>query len=545
MYKNPLDRIVLNEELQEALGQSDRLIIPESRQQLIEMAVGYDARGYYEVVSEIPSNGKILEATVAKCKNGVVANYQDVYMSRRDPDAIINADDKPTDKVRYKDKYGEDFETLRKSTLKWLSSQHLIVMPFMAGGSKEHGYPAPLIAPENNAFFVTALVDLQGFIPASEVPDSFKPRSIIYLAPPFRHTHFGGKQVVLHNRLENMHEIFSYNLYPVPSAKKGVYGMLLTIGEEEGWITAHASTVKVISPYDNVITFMHEGASGGGKSEMIEEVHRQIDGEILLAVNTVTNGNFYFEMSDTCELHPVTDDMALCHPKLQKNNKKLVVQDAEACWFLRIKHITDYGMAPHYERLTIKPKEPLVFLNIDGVPGSTCLIWDHTLDEPGKPCPNPRVIMPRTFIPNNVDEPVEVDIRSFGVRTPPCTAENPSYGITGLFHVLYPALAWLRRLVAPRGYDNPSIIESNSGMSSEGVGSYWPFATERMVDQANLLLEQILNTLSTRYLLVPNQHIGAYRVGFPGQWITREYMARRGSARLRPEQKVPARCSLL
>ncbi|MFA6694215.1 MAG: DUF4914 family protein, partial [Bacillota bacterium] len=267
MYKNPLDRIVLNEELQEALGQSDRLIIPESRQQLIEMAVGYDARGYYEVVSEIPSNGKILEATVAKCKNGVVANYQDVYMSRRDPDAIINADDKPTDKVRYKDKYGEDFETLRKSTLKWLSSQHLIVMPFMAGGSKEHGYPAPLIAPENNAFFVTALVDLQGFIPASEVPDSFKPRSIIYLAPPFRHTHFGGKQVVLHNRLENMHEIFSYNLYPGPSAKKGVYGMLLTIGEEEGWITAHASTVKVISPYDNVITFMHEGASGGGKSE--------------------------------------------------------------------------------------------------------------------------------------------------------------------------------------------------------------------------------------------------------------------------------------
>ena len=222
-----------------------------------------------------------------------------------------------------------------------------------------------------------------------------------------------------------------------------------------------------------------------------------------------------------------------------------MVRDAEAGWFIRINHITDYGIAPHYERLTINPKEPLVFLNIDGVPNATCLIWEHTMDEPGKRCPNPRVIMPRKLIPNTVDDAVEVDIRSFGVRTPPCTADKPSYGIIGLFHVLPPALAWLWRLVAPRGYDNPSIIESGKGMTSEGVGSYWPFATGRMVDQANLLLDQILNTLSTRYLLIPNQYIGAYKVGFAGQWITREYMARRGSAKLRPEQQVPARCPLL
>jgi hypothetical protein len=72
--------------------------------------------------------------------------------------------------------------------------------------------------------------------------------------------------------------------------------------------------------------------------------------------------------------------------------------------------------------------------------------------------------------------PVEVDVRSFGVRTPACTKENPSYGILGLFHILPPALAWLWRLVAPRGFNNPSIIDSIE-MTSEGVGSYWPFAT--------------------------------------------------------------------
>lgn len=46
-------------------------------------------------------------------------------------------------------------------------------------------------------------------------------------------------------------------------------------------------------------------------------------------------------------------------------------------------------------------------------------------------------------------------------------------------------------------------------MTSEGVGSYWPFATGRMVDQANLLLKQIMDTPSTRYKLIPNQHVGA------------------------------------
>jgi len=46
-------------------------------------------------------------------------------------------------------------------------------------------------------------------------------------------------------------------------------------------------------------------------------------------------------------------------------------------------------------------------------------------------------------------------------------------------------------------------------MSSEGVGSYWPFATGRRVVQANLLLEQFRQSPSTRYILVPNQHIGS------------------------------------
>ena len=221
--------------------------------------------------------------------------------------------------------------------------------------------------------------------------------------------------------------------------------------------------------------------------------------------------------------------MALAHPSLQNKSGKLVVADAEYGWFLRVDHIVHYGTDPEVEEATIHPKEPMIFLNEDAVPGSTCLIWDHIEDAPGKPCPNPRVIMPRKVKKNIVNGVGEIDIRSFGIRTPPTTSDKPNYGIIGMFHILPPALAWIWRLVAPRGYANPSIIDNSSSamaMKSEGVGSYWPFATGKKVDQANLLLEQILNTPETRYILIPNQYIGCYKVGFAGEWATREYLSR-------------------
>jgi hypothetical protein len=143
-----------------------------------------------------------------------------------------------------------------------------------------------------------------------------------------------------------------------------------------------------------------------------------------------------------------------------------------------------------------------------------------------------------------VDEPVDVDIRSFGMRTPPCTRENPTYGIVGFFHILPPALAWLWRLVAPRGYDNPSITETK-GLSTEGVGSYWAFATGKRTVHANYLLEQFTSSPDTSYVLTPNQHVGAWKVGFMPQWLMREYLARRGHARFLPENVRPARCPLL
>lgn len=536
-------KLNLPEYVQDILSHSKGIIIPRTRAELLDLAMGNSDDAVFNVEYEVKDKGMVLEATVTKCKNGVVVNYTDDYMRRRDPDCLLVSDHKPTDKPRYQDVYHSEFEPLRKETFDWLKDQELIFFPFKSGGI-EYGYDSFLIAPSNAGFFAAGLADLQGFLNIDEIDWNFVPKAAVFLAPPFRHTHFNGKQIVIHNRLDDIHEVYSYNLYPGPSAKKGIYGVLLNIGEEEGWVTAHASTVKVITPYDNEIVIMHEGASGGGKSEMLEDIHKEMDGRAILGRNTVTGEKNYLVLGETCDLIPVTDDMALCHPKMQNESKKLVVKDAESAWFLRVDNIKCYGSSPQYEKISIQPDEPLIFLNLQGVPGATCLVWEHTLDHDGKPCPNPRVILPRKQVPKAIDEPVEVDVRSFGVRTPICTRENPSYGILGLMHILPPALAWLWRLVAPRGFNNPSIIDSQ-GMTSEGVGSYWPFATGKMVTQANLLLDQILNSSNTRYLLIPNQHVGAYEVSFMPQWVAREYISRRGSAKFKPDHLVEARCPLL
>lgn len=541
--KEQLCKLKLPKDVQKLLDGSKKITIPKTREELIELSFGPDKSDSFNVEYQVEGTGTVLEANVTRCKNGAVVNYPEDYMRRRDPDCLLVADEFDTDKPKYDDLYKDDFQPLRQGTFDWLTEQELIVVPFMAGG-EEYGYESLLIAPANAAFFACGIADLQCFLNLDTIQEGFTPKAIVFLAPPFRHTHFDGNQIVVHNRLEGMHEVFSYNLYPGPSAKKGIYGVLLNIGEHEGWITLHASTVRVITPYDNEIVIMHEGASGGGKSEMLENVYREPDGRILVGENLVTGEKNFMQLSETCKLKPVTDDMALCHPKMQNKSKKLVVKDAENGWFLRLDQIKSYGTDPHYEKIFTQPEEPLVFLNIQGVPKATCLVWEHTLDSDGTPCPNPRVILPRRLVPDIVNEEVEVDLRSFGVRTPSCTKENPTYGIIGMLHVLPPALAWIWRLVSPRGFNNPSITSSLE-MTSEGVGSYWPFATGKMVEQANLLLKQIKKASSTRYFLIPNQHIGAYKVGFMPQWIAREYIARRGSAKFKQEHLKEARCTLL
>jgi len=516
---------------------------------MYELALGPDGGPEFEVRFEAGGTS-VHEATVVRAKNGLAVNYVEDYMRRRDPNSMRIGDDLPSDKPRFADTYGKPFAPFRAKTLEWLGTQELIVVPFKAGGSV-HGYPSLAIVPLQAAFFAFALGDLQGWVTFEDV-GAFTPRALIVAAPPFRHTDFGGKQVVVHNRSETLHEIWSYNLYPGPSAKKGVFSVLLDIGQHEGWLTTHASSVQVTTPYENSTVIMHEGASGGGKSEMGQEMHREEDGRILVGVNVVRDEPYHITLSEVCSIAPVTDDMTLCHPSIQRDMGRMVVTDAEEGWFVRVDSLTEYGTDPTFERVAIQPPEPLLFLSLQGRADATVLPWEHSMDSNGKVTPNPRIVVPRRFIPNVVNEPREVDVRTFGVRMPLCTKQKPTYGVMGMLHIVPPSLAWLWRLIAPRGDKNPSIAEGAAdeatlklgGLVSEGVGSFWPFSTGTKVGGANLLLEQILRHERTRYVLVPNQHVGAYKIGFAAQWLAREYLARRGGGRIYRDQLVPARFPL-
>lgn len=497
----------------------------------------------FDVSYEVPGKGEVVEATVRRVKNGIAANYTEPYMRRRDPDTMAIADDQPTDKPLFKDKYGYEFSDLQEETFDWMKKQDLAVFFYFAG-RVNIGSLGIAIVPANAAFFAMGLSMLQEIIPVTELKRGAKLNSSIFVAPVFRHTHFEGKQVVVHKRTPQVHEVYAYNLYPGPSAKKGLYGVLLDQGEKEEWVTAHCSVVQSVSPYDNLTTFMHEGASGGGKSEMHQHIVREPDGRVGLGKNSVSGEERFITIPRFCTFNPVADDMAFCHPGLQRPDGKLRIIDAENAWFVRVDSVKQYGDDPFLEKTTIHPGRPLLFLNIDSEPEATALIWNHIEDQPGKPCPNPRVILPREIVPHVVDKPVSIDIRSFGLRTPVCSLEKPSYGIAGMFHILPPALAWLWRLVSPRGHNNPSITGSGN-MESEGVGSYWPFATGKRITHANMLLKQIIETPRTTFTLVPNQHIGVWETGFKPQLLMREYLTRRGVAKFKSDQYQPARSPLL
>lgn len=540
----------------EVLSAAPSLLVAQSREDLLNWAIGREVgatdwngsnredKGEYQSVFDVPGKGPVVEAIVTKARNGLAVNFPDPKLRRRDPDAMVIGDNLPTDKPTYQARFGESFDATRRKTLDWLKTQDLVVVPFYAGPDSLR-YGALLICPKSAAFFAGALADLQGMIPNDEVPADFKlSGGVIFVAPPFRHTHFDGKQVVVHARTNTHQEIFAYNLYPGPSAKKGVYSLLLDIGEREGWTTNHCAAVGVVTPYDNQLVIMHEGASGGGKSEMTEHIHRMEDGRLLIGKNAVTHEERTLVLPEACHLFPMADDMACAHPRYNEGQNKLNIADAENGWFVRVDHIKSYGTDPHLEKLCIDPDRPLIFLNHHVVPGGRCLIWEHAEDAPGVPCSNPRIIIPRDMIEGITTGPVSVNIRSFGVRCPPTHKNSPQYGIISMLHILSPALAWLWRLVAPRGHANPSIQDSK-GMQSEGVGSYWAFCTGQRVDQANLLLRQIVSNTETRHVLIPNQYIGAWKVGFMSEWITREYLARRGSARYHPDQLTKSPCSLL
>jgi hypothetical protein len=139
--------------------------------------------------------------------------YPEPYMRLRDPESLIITDEKATVQMQFKGRFCIDFEAVRRQTFDWLKAQELCVFPFLASDAQKP-VEALAICPANAGFFALRLAQQYGLLNPENVPEHFAPTAIVYVAPPFRHTHFAGKQVVAHNRQEPQFEVLAYSLFP-------------------------------------------------------------------------------------------------------------------------------------------------------------------------------------------------------------------------------------------------------------------------------------------------------------------------------------------
>ena len=120
-------RLNLPAQARSVLEAAPSYVIAESRDELAELALGNTEADRFEVAYDVPGRGRYVEAEVVRCKNGLAVNYTEAYMRRRDPDCMVIADDLPTDKKRFSDRFDEPFESLREDIRNWLSAQEDLI----------------------------------------------------------------------------------------------------------------------------------------------------------------------------------------------------------------------------------------------------------------------------------------------------------------------------------------------------------------------------------------------------------------------------------
>jgi hypothetical protein len=90
------------DEVKEILNVCSHVVMAKNRQEIFSLAVGGD-NDFFEVAYEIEGRGRIVEATVVRCKNGMAINFTEKYMRRRDPDCLLIGDEEETDKTHFRE----------------------------------------------------------------------------------------------------------------------------------------------------------------------------------------------------------------------------------------------------------------------------------------------------------------------------------------------------------------------------------------------------------------------------------------------------------
>src|SRR2546427_10602138 len=85
-------------EAADVLTRCKRLTVASTTDELIDLACGGPKSNYFEVSYDVPGKGLVTEVTVARVRNGVVANYLERSRRRRDTNCLRLGAGVPTDK---------------------------------------------------------------------------------------------------------------------------------------------------------------------------------------------------------------------------------------------------------------------------------------------------------------------------------------------------------------------------------------------------------------------------------------------------------------
>lgn len=143
--------IILPDNIKDVLNGCSSYTVFNTTEELSDAATNGKENTEFEVAYDVPGKGNYVEAVVQRVKNGISANYTEAYMRRRDPGTMVIADNQPTDKKRFVDKYGYEFSGLQTETFNWLKDQDLAVFFYFAG-RENIGSLGIAIAPANAAF---------------------------------------------------------------------------------------------------------------------------------------------------------------------------------------------------------------------------------------------------------------------------------------------------------------------------------------------------------------------------------------------------------
>ncbi|MDD2941971.1 MAG: DUF4914 family protein [bacterium] len=567
LHQQRFEKLNLPPEVKEALKNSF-VIVPTSPDQLAELSLGLPAE-YADLIPAgdeelylAPGSGErfeikyrvgseiFTEKVVTLHPNGILGNPTEAKMRRRQAGAMQIMDMMETDKSRMQKKYKHHPEKIKKEAYEWLSQQILVVFPFQIG-PRVIDQAGVCIAPLNAAYAAFGGARLQEMLDVDTFGD-FESSMFIYLVPPFRHTKFGGDQVVGHDR-NAPYSMFAFNLYPGPGFKKGIFGYLLHYAEKHGFEILHAAATRVKDHSSGSETvFVHQGPSGGGKSESTMKPITGPDDRLVYGRSMFSDDEYSLIFPSVMEFKPIGDDMLVAHPSFQNGDGGYYVADGEYGWFIRTDSILGYGDDPLTERICLRERKengPLFFLNYDAHPGFEVLPWKPFKEESG-PCSNPRVVIPRSEIPGIVNGQQKVRILSWGLRQPPCSRDKPSFGVFGLGHLMLPAQMILHQLVALRGYANPSIEKEGSSEAAalvpELASSSYPFSPGTLVEAANMTGRIVTKARNARLVVLPNQHSGSYETDFGGLWVMRHWLCQKANGALNLEEHIrPARHPLL